>query len=454
MVEEDVEVVRVDEAVLGRGLEQVLGVGGQELVDRRRGAHQRREARPGAAPGSAHLLPGAGDGARVADADRRVERADVDAELEGVRGHHPADAPVPQPGLDLVPLVRQVAAPIATDRVRVAGRRLERLAQVAGEHLDRRPRAREGDRLHAAADEPLGEALPGEQRRRPDAELPVGDRRVDDEDVLAAGRRAVVVDDGDRRLEDPLGKLPGIRDRGGGADEDRIRPVVGADPAQPADDVGDVAAEQPPVRVELVDDDVAQVLEQLEPLRVVRKDGRVEHVRVGDDHLPGGPDDGANVRRCVAVVRVRLQADVGGAGQGAQLDELIGGEGLGGEEVERAGGGVLRDRIEDREVVAERLARCGRRDDDDVPAHGHRLVRGRLVGVRRLDAAPAERISDAGIQAGRPRAVARRPWLQHPVRRDERRHVRAGEEGGDRLVGVARRCGQHRLLPWQIEHPF
>ena len=179
------QVVRVDEAVLRRAVEQVLRVRGEELVDRRRRADQRRQAGAGAASGSAHLLPGAGDGAGVADADRRVERADVDAQLERVGGDHAADPAVAQAGLDLVALVGQVAAAVAADRVRMAGRRLERLAQVAGEHLDRGPRAGEGDRLHPAADQPLRQPLPGEQRGAADAELLVRDRRVDDEDVLA-----------------------------------------------------------------------------------------------------------------------------------------------------------------------------------------------------------------------------------------------------------------------------
>ena len=169
-----------------------------------------------------------------------------------------------------------------------------------------------------------------------DAELLVGDRRVDDEDVLASRRRAVVVDQLDRRLEHALGELARVGDRGAGADEDRVGAVVGADPPQPADDVGDVAAEEPAVRVQLVDDDVLQVLEELEPLRVVRKDRRVEHVRVGDHDLPGRAHDAADVRRRVAVVGVRLQADVGRAGQRAQLDQLVRRERLGGEEVERA----------------------------------------------------------------------------------------------------------------------
>ena len=45
VVEEDVQVVRVDQAVLRRAVEEVLRVGGQELVDGGRRADERRQAR-------------------------------------------------------------------------------------------------------------------------------------------------------------------------------------------------------------------------------------------------------------------------------------------------------------------------------------------------------------------------------------------------------------------------
>ncbi len=238
-------------------------------------------------PGAAHLLPGRGDRPRIADADRRVEAANVDAELERVGGHHPPYPTVAQAALDLLALVRQVAAAVAADRVRVAGRRRERLAQVGGQHLDRGARLRERDRLHAAGDQPLRHALAGQQRRAADAELLVGDRRVDDEDVPAPGRRAVVVHQLDGCFDDALSQVARVGDGRAGADEDRVRPVVVRDATQAPDHVGHMAAEQAAVGVQLVDDDELQVLEQLEPLGVVGEDRGVEHVRVRDHDLPG-----------------------------------------------------------------------------------------------------------------------------------------------------------------------
>src|SRR5208283_6138180 len=68
-------------------------------------------ARPAAGP--ARLLPGAGDGARVARHDAGLQVADVDAQFQGVCAHHAHDATVPQALFDITPEVRQVASPIA-----------------------------------------------------------------------------------------------------------------------------------------------------------------------------------------------------------------------------------------------------------------------------------------------------------------------------------------------------
>ena len=105
-----------------------------------------------------------------------------------------------------------------------------------------------------------------------------------------AGRRAVAVDEPGRAPGEHRRELAGVPDRRRAADDDRVAAVVGADPEQPAQDVGDVPAEHAAVRVQLVDDDDLELLEQLEPLRVVGQDRRVEHVRVGHDDLAGGPD--------------------------------------------------------------------------------------------------------------------------------------------------------------------
>jgi hypothetical protein len=70
-----------------------------------------------------------------------------------------------------------------------------------------------------------------------------------------------------------------------------------------------------------------------------------------------------------------------------QLGELILRQRLGREQVQRAARRVLQNRVEDRGVVAEGLARRGRRDDDRMAAGERVLDRLRLMRVELLDAA-------------------------------------------------------------------
>ena len=65
---------------------------------------------------------------------------------------------------------------------------------------------------------------------------------------------------------------------------------------------------------------------------------------------------------------------------------MVLGKGLGGEEIERAGFGILRQRVEDGEVVAECLAAGGGGGDDDVFAPGYFFPGFELMGVELADA--------------------------------------------------------------------
>jgi hypothetical protein len=66
--------------------------------------------------------------------------------------------------------------------------------------------------------------------------------------------------------------------------------------------------------------------------------------------------------------------EAGGAGKLAELGHLVLPERLGGEEQEGSRGRIVGDCLEDRDGVAERLARRRRRDDDDVAAESRGLM--------------------------------------------------------------------------------
>ncbi len=424
--EQDLQVVRVDQRVFGRRVEEVRRVADDVLVERRAARHQHRGRLPRTTARAAGPLPRGRDRARVAGQHRDVERADVDTELERARGDDRAHLAVAQPLLDLPAPVRQIAAPIPPHHIVRARRPLYRVLQVARQDLGDEPALREHDDLQAAPEE-LQRHPPRFLGVRPaDAELLVDDGRVDEEEVLLAARRAALLDQLERPLGEPLGQLLRIGNRRRRAHEDRVGPVVAADAAQPPQHVREVAAEDPAVGVQLVDDDEAEVLEQAGPLGVMRQDPRVQHVGIRQHHLRPRADGAPGVLRRVAIVGEDTEVEAGrlveDLRQPVELGQLVLRQRLGRKQIQRPRGRIAQDGVQDGDVVAERLAGRRRRGDDHaLPRQGVRNS-GRLVRVEPGDAAARERLDQARVDAGRHRRVLR-------VRRRHPPH------GGDDLVG-------------------
>src|SRR5713101_8201001 len=80
MAGEQEQVVRVDQSLLGVRAQEVVGMTDDELIERRARGHENPN-RPGATARSPQLLPGRGDRPGVADEDRRLQAADIDAQL-------------------------------------------------------------------------------------------------------------------------------------------------------------------------------------------------------------------------------------------------------------------------------------------------------------------------------------------------------------------------------------
>ncbi len=214
-------------------------------------------------------------------------------------------------------------------------------------------------------------------------------------------------------------------------------------------DVGDVAAEEPAVRVQLVDDDHGDLLEELEPLGVVREDRRVEHVRVGDHDLAGRPDRRADRGGRVPVVGRGGDREAGGSRQGAERGDLVLTQGLCRKEPERPGGRVLRERLEDRQLVAQALPGRGGRHDADVASGANRLQRHGLVGVEGGDSLLRQRCPDAWIYPLGDRCGLRGPGGQQGMVDDAARQRRVVEQPREHRVG---RSGRIRAHPGASSH--
>ena len=109
--------------------------------------------------------------------------------------------------------------------------------------------------------------------------------RIDEHEVARRGRSAVIFNRVKGAVEQLARQLAWIAHRRRAGDVHRIGPVVRADAVQAAKQVQDVGAKDAAVRVQLVDDHVAQASEKPGPSLVEGEDARVQHVRRGEEHL-------------------------------------------------------------------------------------------------------------------------------------------------------------------------
>jgi hypothetical protein len=347
----------------------------------------RRPARPA-------RCRGAGDGAGIPGEHAGLELPDVDAELEGARRDDGADAAVAQALFDGAAMLGQVAAAIAGDTLRIAPLLGDVLFQMARQALDVEAAVGKDNRRHFGLRERRRDPPRRLHVAAPDAPRAVDDGRVVDVEDAPAARGAALRDRRDRGLEQALGVLARVGDRRRTQDEDGPGPVKGRDALQPAQHVGDVAAEDPAIGMHLVDDDVAQPREKGLPAIMVGQDARVHHVRVGDDDATAPPDGAPRIGRCVAVIGVCGDGGARPRGEGVELGDLVVRERLRREEIQCPGLGRGEQRRQHGQVVDERLAAGRGRGDDDVLATQHRRDGIGLVCVECLDAPAAERLDD------------------------------------------------------------
>src|SRR5581483_2725345 len=363
-----------------------------------------------AAAGASPLLAEAGDRSREADRDGGVEIADVDPELERVRRGDAEELALDEAPLDLASLLRRVSRPVRGQPL--CGFRFEPINGEAVDELRRLAALREADRPEAAADEPREQPRRLAERARAQAELGVEQRWVPERDRPLGTRRGVVLHDCRLLAGQCARELVRVRDRRGGEEELRLGAVDPREPAEASQDVRDVRAEDAAVDVGLVDDDEAEVVEEVAPELVARQDADVEHVGVREDEVRPAADLAALLGRRVPVVD--RGADAGNAELGERAG-LILRERLRRIEIERARVAVGDEPVEDGEVEGKSLPRRGAGRDDDVPARAGGRVRLRLVRIELRDAAPRERLCESGPEPGGERrrpSRARRLGLQ------------------------------------------
>ena len=148
VVEQNIQIIRIQQRVLRRALHQIVRVGHDVLVKRRRRRDVEHDGRSLAPPGAPRLLPCTCDCSRIAAQHARIQRADVDAQLQRVRGHHRVHPSRAKPAFNFAPLCRQIPAAIAAHPPGVPQRVAHHVLQVLRQHLNRQPRPRERNRLN------------------------------------------------------------------------------------------------------------------------------------------------------------------------------------------------------------------------------------------------------------------------------------------------------------------
>ena len=188
-------VLRVHDRALGRAAGELGRMRDVPLVELVVAGDEHRGRAPVGAARAPGLLPHRRQRAREAVEHDRVEAADVDAELERVRGRDAEQPPARELELELAALRREVAGPVRGDpRAEPGLDLLEPRARVLRDELGAAAAAGERERRVAGAHE-AGEQLGGlDVGRRARAGVLVEQRALPAREHALGTRRSVVVD--------------------------------------------------------------------------------------------------------------------------------------------------------------------------------------------------------------------------------------------------------------------
>src|SRR5680860_378411 len=183
------------------------------------------------------------------------------------------------------------------------------------------------------------------------------------EDHLAPAGRSPIFHD---RLQGEAGQVGGmflrVLDGGGREGERGISAVEVSYPAQPAQDVGHMAAKDAPVGVGFIHDHPTQVEEEIPPRLMVGKDAHMEHVWIGEQDPAAVTGQAPGFRGSVTVIDGRPDLI---PGERLQVTYLVLGQGFGGIQVEGATHGLMQEGVQYRKVEGQTLARGGAGCDDE-----------------------------------------------------------------------------------------
>src|SRR5215831_3384012 len=241
-----------------------------------------------------------------------------------------------------------------------------RLLQISKKNFGVETGICENDRLQVALQKFLRDSRRFVDVTAANTQRPIDYPRIVEDKGFLGGRCATGVEDCNLGFEQARGEFAGIRDGGGAANELWLSTVEARDTTQPAKDIRQMAAEHAAVSVQFVENDVPQIFEQPRPTRVVRKNSRVQHIRIRQDHVTFFANGFASVGRRVAVVCEDAETVIEPLVQVVEFLELILRERFCRKKVQRACVGVFQNCVQHRQVVAKRLAGSGGGDNHNI----------------------------------------------------------------------------------------
>ena len=285
-------IVRIDHSVFGTLAEQILGVNHEILIHRRVLRNKEHHRFIATASCAACLLPETGDRPWITHQDAGVQTADIDTEFQRVRTGDAKNLLAYESLLNLPTLLREVSAAIGMYGFRKLPRdRPQQIATILEDQFRRQTCPNKGDRLYSALHQFRHEVdslpkrtatiTPATPLIRLATRSGVNRRRVPHDESFRTARRTVMINQRHRPTGDTLCVLLRIADCSRAANKLHVSPVVAADAVQPTEHIGQVRAENPAVRMHLIDHNIPKVSEKSIPSGMVRKDALVEHVRVG-----------------------------------------------------------------------------------------------------------------------------------------------------------------------------
>ena len=181
-----------------------------------------------------------------------------------------------------------------------------------------------------------------------DAKRAIDHRRIVENEGLLGCRRAIGIKHFDFGFEQARSQFARIGNRRGTANELRLPPIKTRDAPQPAQNIAKMAAKNAAIGMQFVQNDVAKILEQARPARVVRQDAGVQHVRVRQNNVAFFANGFTRVSRRVTVVCENAEAIFKPLVQIVEFRKLILRKRFCRKKIERACIGIFQDGVQHR----------------------------------------------------------------------------------------------------------